>query len=152
MVSCSVCAGRTSTSRRRLYNREGRAAGWWPLPKITKRAPLEHQERQAGEQATAGELWTDHGLVFPTSIGTPIEPRSLNRHFEGIRARAGFPTVRLHDFRHTVVSLLLELKTPPHVVQQIARHADLNVTLAIYAHTNLDAMRQALDSIEWDDL
>jgi integrase len=51
-----------------------------------------------------------------------------------------------------MVSLLLQLKTPPHVVQRIARHADLDVTLGIYAHTDLDAMREALDSIEWDDL
>ncbi|HEY6424885.1 MAG TPA: hypothetical protein VIY28_16935 [Pseudonocardiaceae bacterium] len=43
-------------------------------------------------------------------------------------------------------------KTPPHVVQRIARHADLDVTLGIYAHTDLDPMREALDSIEWDDL
>ncbi|MGH3972580.1 MAG: hypothetical protein ACRDS9_04550, partial [Pseudonocardiaceae bacterium] len=40
----------------------------------------------------------------------------------------------------------------PHVVQRIARHADLDVTLGIYAHTDLDAMRETLDSIEWDDL
>jgi integrase len=51
-----------------------------------------------------------------------------------------------------VVSLLLQLRTPPHVVQRIARPADLDVTLGIYAHTNLDAMREALDSIEWDDV
>jgi len=90
--------------------------------------------------------------VFPTRAGTPIEARNLNRHFEGIRTRAGNPHVRLHDFRHTVVSLLLQLRTPPHVVQRIARPADLDVTLGIYAHTDLDAMREALDSIEWDDL
>lgn len=29
---------------------------------------------------------------------------------------------------------------PSHVVQAIARHADIDVTLTIYAHTNLDAM------------
>ncbi|MFD1656561.1 tyrosine-type recombinase/integrase [Pseudonocardia alaniniphila] len=91
----------------------------------------------------------DHGLVFPTSIGTTMEPRSLNRHFDGIRTRAGLPSVRLNDFRHTVGMLLLELDTPPHVVQAIARHADLDVTLGIYAHTNLDAMREALDRIDW---
>lgn len=32
----------------------------------------------------------------------------------------------------------------------IARHADLDVTLTIYAHTNLDAMRAALDRIDWE--
>jgi integrase len=122
-----------------------------PLPKITRRVLVEHQGRQDDERAEAGEIWQEHGLVFPTSVGTPIEPRSLNRHFDGIRTRAGLPGVRLHDFRHTVVTLLLGLGTPPHVVQAIARHADLDVTLSIYAHTNLDAMREALDRIEWED-
>lgn len=73
--------------------------------------------------------WVEHGPVFPTRVGTPIESRDLNRHFEGIRTRAGYPLVRLHDFRHTVVSLLFQLRTPPHVVQRIARHPDLEVTL-----------------------
>jgi integrase len=36
-------------------------------------------------------------------------------------------------------------------VQAIARHADIDVTMTIYAHTNLDVMRQALDAIEWGD-
>jgi integrase len=124
-----------------------------PLPKITRRVLLEHRDRQEKqERVDAAEVWTEHGLVFPTSVGTPIEPRSLNRHFDGIRTRVGHPMVRLHDFRHTVVSLLLDLGTPPHVVQAIARHADLDMTMSIYAHTNLDQMRAALDKIEWEDL
>jgi integrase len=124
--------------------------GTIPLPKVTRLALIQHRERQDAERVQAAEIWQDHGLVFPTSVGTPMEPRSLNRHFDGIRTRAGLPGVRLHDFRHTVVSLLLELGTPPHVVQAIARHADLDVTLGIYAHTNLDAMREALDKIKWE--
>ncbi|HYZ08761.1 MAG TPA: site-specific integrase [Pseudonocardiaceae bacterium] len=123
-----------------------------PLPKITRRVLLKHRDHQEKERVDASEVWTDHKLVFPTSVGTPIEPRSLNRHFDGSRTRAGLPHVRLHDFRHTVVSLLLELGTPPHIVQAVARHADLDVTMSIYAHTNLDQMREALDKIEWEDL
>jgi integrase len=121
-----------------------------PLPKITRAVLLEHQEQQAKVRDDAGELWTGHDLVFSTSIGTPIEPRSLNTHWEGVRVQAGLPGVRLHDLRHTVVSLLLELGTPPHVVQAIARHANLEITMKIYAHTNLDTMREALDKIDWD--
>ena len=49
------------------------------------------------------------------------------------------------------MSLLLALKVPPHVVQAIARHADVEITLAIYAHTNLDQMREAVDLIDWED-
>ena len=36
-------------------------------------------------------------------------------------------------------------------MQAIARHADIDVTMTIYAHTDLDAMRQALHAIEWGD-
>jgi len=87
------------------------------------------------------------GLVFTTVL----DLRNVNRHFEVIRHRAGLPNVRLHDMCHIVVSLLLALKTPPHVVQAIARHADIDVTMTIYAHTNLDAMREALAQIDWEN-
>ena len=62
-----------------------------PLPKITQRVLIEHRDQQAARRADAGGLWTEHDLVFPTSVGTPMEPRSLNRHFNGIRTHAGYP-------------------------------------------------------------
>jgi integrase len=119
-----------------------------PLPEWTWLALLEHQEHQAAERARLAEVWQDHDLVFPSELGTPIEPRNLNRHFAGLRERAGLPKVRLHDLRHTVVSLLMELGVPPHVVQAIARHSDVKITLKIYAHTNLAEMRSALGKLD----
>ncbi|MGH3720031.1 MAG: hypothetical protein ACRDRI_14560 [Pseudonocardiaceae bacterium] len=44
----------------------------------------------------------------------------------------------------------MEVPPPPHVVQAIARHTDLDMTMRIYAHTDLDTMREALDKIDWD--
>ncbi|MEV1109140.1 tyrosine-type recombinase/integrase [Micromonospora sp. NPDC049751] len=55
--------------------------------------------------------------------------RALSRSLARFLETAGLPGVRLHDLRHTVVSLLMELGVPPHVVQAIARHADVEVTL-----------------------
>ncbi|MET7748322.1 hypothetical protein [Micromonospora sp. NPDC005367] len=46
------------------------------------------------------------------------------------------------------MSLLMELGVPPYVVQAIARHADVKITLRVYAHANLDAMRQALGKLD----
>jgi integrase len=86
--------------------------------------------------------------VFPSGLGTPMEPHNLNRHFAGIRETAGLPTVRLHDMRHTVVTMLMELGVPPHIVQAIARHADVKLTLKVYSHANLDTMRQALGKLD----
>lgn len=36
------------------------------------------------------------------------------------------------------------------MVQVITRHAGIDLTMTIYAHTNMDEMRQALDAIEWE--
>jgi integrase len=119
-----------------------------PLPEWTWLVLLEHQERQAVERAQLAEVWQDYNLVFPSEIGTPMEPRNLNRHFARLRERAGLPTVRLHDLRHTVVSLLMELGVPPHVVQAIARHSDVKITMKIYAHANLAAMREGLGRLD----
>ncbi|MEU8258705.1 hypothetical protein AB0C06_31085 [Micromonospora inaquosa] len=46
------------------------------------------------------------------------------------------------------MSLPMELGVPPHVVQAIARHAGVKITLRVYAHANLDALRQALGNLD----
>ena len=122
--------------------------GALPLPELTWVTLLDHQAVQERKRTRAGSTWHEHGLVFPSEIGTPMEPRNLNRHFAALRVRAGLSTVRLHDLRHTVVTLLLELGVPPHLVQAIARHADVDITMKIYAHSNLDAMRETVKRLD----
>ncbi|WP_370375569.1 tyrosine-type recombinase/integrase, partial [Micromonospora sp. HM5-17] len=68
-----------------------------PLPEVTWLTLLEHQERQQAERAALAEVWEDHGLVFPSERGTPMEPTNLSRSFARLRERAGLPGVRLHD-------------------------------------------------------
>lgn len=42
----------------------------------------------------------------------------------------------------------MELGVPPHAVQAIARHSDVKITLKVYSHASLDAMRQALGKLD----
>jgi len=51
--------------------------------------------------------------------------------------------VRFHDLRHTCVSLLLALGTPPNLVREIVGHNDIEVTMTIYAHTSLEDRAKA---------
>ena len=44
---------------------------------------------------------------FTTSVGTPIQPRNVNRTFTALLKRAGLPHIRVHDMRHTAASLML---------------------------------------------
>ena len=87
--------------------------------------------------------WEDHGLVFPSRRGTPMEPDNLRRSWGDIRDRAGLGATRFHDLRHTCVTLLLDLGAPPHVVQEIVGHSAIEVTMTIYAHVSLDEKRRA---------
>ena len=51
------------------------------LPEMAVRALPAHRVRKLEEQLAAGSRCQDFGLVFPTSIGTPLEPHSLPRRF-----------------------------------------------------------------------
>jgi integrase len=68
----------------------------------------------------------------------------LRRSWSVIRDEAGLPNVRLHDLRHTCVTLLLDLGVPPHVVREIVGHSAIEVTMTIYAHVSLDEKRKAM--------
>ena len=73
-----------------------------------------------------------------------MEPDNLRRSWYLIRERAELPNVRLHDLRHTCVTLLLDLGVPPHVVREIVGHSAIEVTMTIYAHVSLDEKRKAM--------
>jgi integrase len=68
----------------------------------------------------------------------------VTRHFYTVRAKAGLPAVRFHDLRHTCLTLLLTLGTPPHITQAIAGHSHVDVTMMIYAHTGMAEQTEAL--------
>jgi integrase len=76
------------------------------LPRLAVRYLREHRKRQNTERLTLGEAWRDHGLVFASWVGTPIEPRNINRRWDELRARAGLDKLRLHDLRHGCATFL----------------------------------------------
>ncbi|RKN39524.1 site-specific integrase [Streptomyces hoynatensis] len=117
-----------------------------PLPPVVVKALEQHRERQAQERAAAGDTWTETGLVFTSRVGTALEPDNLRRSWYPLRKRLGLE-LRFHDLRHSCVTLLLDLGVPPHVVQQIAGHSGIEVTMKVYAHASLDEMRKGLDKL-----
>jgi integrase len=94
-----------------------------------------HRKRQMEEQPTVGAQWTDNGLVFTTTIGTPLDAQKIvNRHFKPLLKRAGLPDIRWHDLRHTYATLLLSRGTHPTYVQKSLGHASVQLTLDRYSH------------------
>jgi integrase len=79
-------------------------------------------------------LWQDHGLVFSSSVGTPLLGGNLNRAFKALLKRAGLPETRFHDLRHTCATLLLRQGVNPKFVQEVLGHRDVSLTLNVYSH------------------
>ena len=103
--------------------------------------------RQAERQAL-GEAWRDHGLVFASSIGTPVEPRNVNRRWDELRRRAGLDWLRLHDLRHGCATLLLAKGVPDRVIMEVLGHAEIGVTMNTYAHVLPVLRQEAADAID----
>jgi integrase len=105
--------------------------------RLTRRATAalrSHRKRQLEERMKLAGLWTDHGLVFTSGVGTPLLGGNLNRSFKATLRRAGLPEVRFHDLRHTCATLLLKQGVNPKFVQELLGHADITLTLNVYSH------------------
>lgn len=115
-----------------------------PLPPFLVQVLVDHRDRQEKEKAVARH-WQDTPYVFTSTVGTPLEPRTLTRTFHALCVRLGLRRVRLHDLRHSCVSLLLALGVSPRVVMEIVGHSAIEMTMNVYGHVSLDNQRAALD-------
>jgi integrase len=106
------------------------------------------RERQQIAKAVAGNRWQENDLIFPTTIGTPLDNHRVMHEFKKILRKAGLPDIRFHDLRHTSITLLLELGTPVNTVQRRAGHSKASVTTDIYGHASVRGQEQAAEAIE----
>lgn len=106
------------------------------------------RERQQVAKAAAGNRWQENDLIFPTTIGTPLDNHRVMHEFKKILRRAGLPNIRFHDLRHTSITLLLEMGTPVNTVQRRAGHSKASVTTDIYGHASVRGQEQAAEAIE----
>lgn len=104
------------------------------LGKETLSVLREQHERLVGEREKGNGIWQDTGHVFPSSIGTPIDPTNLNRQFNQLLKASGLPKVRFHDLRHTAASLMLNNGVDVLVASRRLGHAKPSITLDVYGH------------------
>ena len=77
------------------------------LPQNAVTALREHRRWQAEARLAAGPLWQDTGLVFTTSVGTPLDASHVRRDFRALCKKAGIEGVWApRELRHTFVSVM----------------------------------------------
>ncbi|WP_331725699.1 site-specific integrase (plasmid) [Streptomyces xanthophaeus] len=150
--------GGTASIRRSLQRT--RSAGLTSLPTKTRASerrialPTEciqslhnHREQEKEEREATEAGWKDAGLVFTTTVGSPLDPANVTRHFRGLLDRAGIRRIRFHDLRHSTATLLLEQGVELVVIKELLGHAHIGVTAGVYAHVRLRLQRQAIDTL-----
>ena len=107
-----------------------------------------HSSRQYAERVFAGDKWQENDLIFPSTIGTPLEPRNLFREFKDLLRKANLPDIRFHDLRHSFATLALSQGVSVKVVQEMLGHSDASMTLKVYSHTTPGMQREAAKKMD----
>lgn len=108
-----------------------------------------HRKQQLEARLKLGSAWKDFDLVFPSEIGTPLNPPNVTRAFKRILAKAKIRTsIRLYDLRHTTATLLLQSGINPKVVSERLGHSTVVLTLDVYSHVLPNMQEDATKRLE----
>lgn len=118
---------KTPTSTRRIY-----------LDEDTIRLLLDWKEHQS----RLGNI----DFIFSYNC-LPITKTMLKKSIVAHCELSQVKVIKIHDFRRSHASLLVALGLTPLEVQKRLGHADIKVTLGIYAHLRPDAFRSVADKL-----
>ena len=101
------------------------------LPDIAKRL-AEYKKEQAIILVEKG--FPDNCFVFTSTVGTPVDPRCLQRDFKNILIKNGIRVINVHGLRHTFATRALESGMSVKTLSKILGHSSVGFTLDTYAH------------------
>lgn len=128
----TFCEPKTRAGRRTIQLGEG-----------TLVALRDHLDLQQHEKLHLAGKWQESDLIFPSSIGTPMDLRNLLRDYKEVLVNAGLAPIRFHDLRHTAASIMLNRNIPVLTVSRILGHSKPSITLDIYGHLISGAQLEA---------
>ena len=116
-----------------------------PVPDDALDRLRRHRVQQARERLAVGGRWREFGLVFASTVGTPMEPRNVDRAWHAARAKVGLTWLRLHDLRHACATFMLASGASPRTVMKTLGHSQIALTMNTYAHVLPEVERTAVD-------
>jgi integrase len=129
-----------------LKSKKGRRTILLPAPVMEELR--QHREAQRAERERMGDAWENLDLIFPDERGKPVEAQNLvRRSYEPLLRRAGLPAIRFHDQRHSAATLLLSMGVHMKVMQEQLGHANIKMTMDLYAHASESMQRDAADKL-----
>src|SRR5262249_39781213 len=119
------------------------------LPRRCVEALQAHRKAQAKDRLQAGTLWQDHGLVFSSTVGTPLSANNVIRAFRAITEKAGLgKDWAPREMRHTFVSVLSANGVPVESIALLAGHDRTATTELVYRHEIRPALTQGAEVMD----
>lgn len=83
--------------------------------------------------------------IFPNSVRpeAPVDPSSAYHHMKTLLKRAGLPSIRFHDLRHTFATHALTSGVDAKTLSGILGHTNASFTLDTYTHVTSDMQKTA---------
>jgi integrase len=103
----------------------------------------QHRVELLKDQLRAGSRWREHGLVFPTTFGTPQRNTNAWLGFKRLLKRAGLPTdFTFHNQRSTAASVAIADGASLWEVSRMLGHKDIRTTANQYGHLFPETQRE----------
>jgi integrase len=121
-----------------------------PLPDEVVAVLKAARKQQAEERLAFGEGYGSGEYVASDETGQPYHPNLLWFRWGRMLDELKIPRVRLHDARHTCGTLMHLRGVPIAVVAAWLGHASAAFTMAVYTHSQDDALKTAGTSFRLD--
>lgn len=111
-----------------------------------------HRATQVEHRLQVGTAWREHGLVFPSLLGTPWFARAFYRDFRRVVAKAdieGVAGVNWHSLRHTAATQWIRHGADIFSVSRRLGHASAAFTMDVYGHLLKGQQRQAAEALDY---
>jgi integrase len=118
--------------------------------RITYGTPKSHSQRTLYLPASLGlGSGSNSALVFTSSQGGPMRHGNF-RQRTWLRATdaVGKSGLRVHDLRHTAVSLLIQAGVHPKVIRRLMGHSSVSITMDTYGHLIGNQLQQASHALD----
>ena len=90
----------------------------------------------------------DKDPVVVTESGTRVAPDLLSKWWARDRKALGAEKFTIHELRHSYLTALARAGVHPKVMQELAGHANSQITMDIYTHVDMTGKRAAAEALQ----
>ena len=109
---------------------------------------LHHRKEQLAEAAQYTQATAFSGLLFTTTVGTPIDVSTLTKEVSAVSMAAGLGHWSPHELRHTCASLLLASGVSIDEVSHHLGHSSTGITSLFYSHSLIESKVRTTGAME----